>query len=272
MNIFDRKLFQARTNKLPQNLLKEPNFLKEEICNRNAEKLSELKDNFEVGLELSSGIGEFYKSLYVEGSEFYNPKKIGKLIQSDFSSNLLNNNPYPNKIELDEENINLEANSFDIVIANFALHNINSPSAVFKNIYNILKPNGTFILTIPISGTLEKLSEALFEAEMKLFSGVSPRVHPFTDVKTLGNMVQSAGFEQITVDKDKIEIMYKSFNKIFEDLRNSAQTNILSGRSKKYVGKNFFKEVENIYSKNIDAQSGCYPVIVEFANLIAWKP
>jgi NADH dehydrogenase [ubiquinone] 1 alpha subcomplex assembly factor 5 len=269
MKIFDRELFKLRANKLPKHLLIEANFLKEEICNRNAEKLGELKDNFEVGLEIGSGIGAFYKTLYDENSEFYNPQKIGKLIQSDFSSNFLNNNPYPNKIELDEENIKLKPNSFDIVIVNFALHNVNNPKDVFKSIYNILKPNGAIVLSIPISGSLEKLSEAFFEAEMKLFNGVSPRIHPLTDVKTLGNIVQSAGFKEITVDKDKIEIMFKDFYKIFKDLKNSAQNNILSNRNKNYVGKNFFNTVEQIYAKHKDNQH--YPVIIEFANLIAWK-
>ncbi|MDR0484053.1 MAG: methyltransferase domain-containing protein [Alphaproteobacteria bacterium] len=270
MKVFDRELLQLRANKLTDSQLS-PNFLKEEICQRTAEKLSELKNNFACGLELGSGVGEFYNCLYNKEEEFYNPQKITELWQSDFISNFLNHNPYPNKILLDEENISLKSNSFDIVVSNFSLHNINNPESVFKNIYRILKEDGAFLMSIPTLGTLYPLSEILFEVEMKLFNGVSPRIHPFVDITTLGNLVQEAGFKEITVDKDKIEIMYSSIPKIFADLRNSAQTNILTTRNKNYVGKKFFKEVEDSFQKHKDSQSNCYPIVIEFANLIAWK-
>ncbi len=270
MQIFDRKLLQLRANKVPQSII-EPNFLKEEISFRNVEKLSELKNNFSLGLEIGSSAGEFYKNLYDETSEFYNKNKIKKLIQTDFSSNFLHKNPYPNKMVIDEEILPFNDKSFDIVVSNFSLYNINDPLSVLKKIYNILKPNGVILLSVPITGTLGKLAEAMFEAEMKIFNGASPRIHPFTNVEILGNLIQSTGFQEITVDKDKIDIMYKDFYKIFKDLKTSAQTNILINRDKKYVGKNFFNKVHEIYEKNKDHSSGCYPVTIEFANLIAWK-
>lgn len=216
-------------------------------------------------------MGEFYKSMYDDTSEFFNQNKIRKLIQTDFSYNFLSENPYPNKIIMDEENIPFKNNSFDIIISNLYLHNVNDPSSVLKKLYDILKPNGAIILTIPALGTLNKLSESLFETEMKTFSGISPRIHPFPSVEVLGNLVQSSGFKEITVDKDEIEIMYKDFNQIFKDLQHSAQNNILTNRNKKFVGKNFFKKVQESYEKHKDIKNNCYPVTVEFANLIAWK-
>ncbi|MCL2566651.1 MAG: methyltransferase domain-containing protein [Alphaproteobacteria bacterium] len=271
MKVFDRELLHIRANNLLNKHLQEPNFLRTEICLRTAEKLSELKNNFNIGIEIGSGVGEFYNSLYSPDSKFYNPQKISKLWQMDSSINFLNHNPYPNKILCDAENISMQDSSFDIVLSNFSLHNINSPETVFRNIYRILKPEGAFLISIPIVGTLYPLNEILFETEMRLFNGVSPRVHPFVDITTLGNLVQAAGFKEITADKDKIEIMYSSVAKIFEDLKNTGQNNILINRNKKYIGKSFFKEVDAKFQKYIDLSSGCYPIIIEFANLIAWK-
>ncbi|MDR2007810.1 MAG: methyltransferase domain-containing protein [Alphaproteobacteria bacterium] len=260
MKIFDRELLKLRANGLHNKHL-EPNFLRLEIAERNMEKLNEINNNFQKGLEIGAGVGEFYSLL--------NSQKIAELWQGIGVDNVLNHNPYPNKILLDEENINLKDNSFDIVISNFSLHNINNPADAFKNIYRILSQGGAFLMSIPIAGTLYPLNEVLFDVEMRLFNGVSPRIHPFADITTLGNLVQAAGFQDITVDKDKIAIMYSSVDKIFADLKNAGQNNILTNRNKNYVGKNFFKEVELGLQKY--KEQNHYPITIEFANLIAWK-
>ncbi len=236
------------------------------MAKRTIEKLEEIKTNFPLALALGSGVGELYKEL-----TDYNSKKINTLIQTDFSINFLKHNNFHNKIVADEENLPFKSDVFDIVISNFSLVSINRLHDTFATIYRILKTNGATIISIPTFGTLENLSNSLFETEMTLYKGVSPRVHPFTDIKTIANFMQEVGFKEITADTDKIEIMYKNFRSIFKDLKNSGRTNILTKRDKRFLKKNFLNELEKNFSLYQDPNTKHYPVVVSFCNIVAWK-
>ncbi|MBU2081797.1 class I SAM-dependent methyltransferase [Patescibacteria group bacterium] len=81
-------------------------------------------------------------------SEF---KSIPKLIIGvDVNKKLLDKNQIVNKkIIANLEHIPLDSNSVDIVISEFVLEHLRSPSFVLKEIFRVLKPGGVFIFITP---------------------------------------------------------------------------------------------------------------------------
>lgn len=266
MTVFNQPLLKIRKNRIAAKAINF-NFLKKELACRTADRLIELKGNFPNTLELGCGLGELYQALVQQGML----EKFPNLLQADYFLNFLNANSSSNKINLTSNNLPFKANSFDGIISIFALHSVNNLPDIFNQIHKILKPSGFFFLVMPILGTLEELKTAMANAETELFNILSPHIHPFYNMQVLADLLSSIGFQSITADKDKIEIMYKNFNNIFKDLKGYGETNVLYKKSPYYLGKEFFKLVEKKYQTFQNKESGHYPVSVEYCNIIGWK-
>jgi NADH dehydrogenase [ubiquinone] 1 alpha subcomplex assembly factor 5 len=247
MEIFDTNLIIKRKSlKNPKFL--EADFLKQEVGLRLLERLDDVKINFEQTLNIGTGLNEVYEIL----------KKSPKIFDIK-------------EIQEPEEAYSLADNSFNLVVAVLSLQFVNNPSLVFKNIHRILKPGGLIIGALPIAGTLENLQQALLKTEMELFKGFSPRVHPFSDVKTIGNTIQSVGFTQIITDADSLEIMYKSLKSLITDIRKFSANNALIKRNNKYLGKAFLKKLEANFDEYKEQETQHIPIRFEFCNFMAWK-
>ncbi len=67
---------------------------------------------------------------------------------------------YPkHTIDMDIMDIKFNENTFDLVLCNHVLEHIPDDIAAMKELYRVLKPNGTAILQVPISSTLMKTFE-----------------------------------------------------------------------------------------------------------------
>jgi malonyl-CoA O-methyltransferase len=58
----------------------------------------------------------------------------------------------------------IKENSLDAVISSFSLHWSDDLEKVFDEIYKILKPEGVFIISLPLSGSLKEVSEAFLNS------------------------------------------------------------------------------------------------------------
>ncbi|UQY79902.1 methyltransferase domain-containing protein [Candidatus Hepatincola sp. Av] len=266
MTVFNQELLKIRKNRIEATAINF-NFLKKELAVRTADRLSELKGNFPNTLELGCGLGELFHTLAQQEML----EKFPYVLQADYFLNFLNANDSTNKINLTFNKLPFKANSFDGIISIFALHSMNNLPNIFSQIHKVLKPQGFFFLVMPILGTLEELKTAMTNAETELFNSFSPHIHPFASMQSLADLLQSIGFQSITADKDKIEIMYKNFNNIFKDLKGYGETNVLYKRSSYYLGKAFFKLVEKKYQIFQNKENNHYPVSVEYCNIIGWK-
>ncbi|MDP2104336.1 MAG: methyltransferase domain-containing protein, partial [Candidatus Gracilibacteria bacterium] len=65
----------------------------------------------------------------------------------------LNQTDIPHNIEIAESNlddrISLDDNSLDIVTSMAIIEHLNHPEQYLKEVHRILKPNGTFVMTVP---------------------------------------------------------------------------------------------------------------------------
>lgn len=89
--------------------------------------------------------------------------------------------------------------SVDLVLSNLALHWVNDLPTVLKQINSVLKPDGVFLLSMFGPDTLYELRVALQLAELEREGGFGAHVSPFTEPSNLTHLLQTAGFQLITV-------------------------------------------------------------------------
>lgn len=92
-------------------------------------------------LEIGSGTGTILR----ECADFSHCTPIG--IDSDFSRLIINKDIQPEQIisYANAYNLPFSLNSFDFVISHYLLLWLNEPIAALKQVFNVLKPNGTAI-------------------------------------------------------------------------------------------------------------------------------
>lgn len=104
----------------------------------------------------------------------------------------------------DAENIPLEDNTMDIVIANFIVHHLPEPNKVFKEINRVLKPNGKFAFAV--WGAKEEQSSlgAFFQAfanHHELSALPHGPLFGVTDFDTYNTFVSNASLKNFELEK-----------------------------------------------------------------------
>lgn len=120
---------------------------------------------------------------------------------------------------LDEEHIQFEPNTLDLVISSLNLHWVNDLPGAFKRILTGLKEDGVFMAAVFGGDTLYELRSSLQLAELERRGGLSPHVSPFTEIRDVGNLLSRAGFTMLTIDTDEIVITYPSMFELMWDLK-----------------------------------------------------
>src|SRR5688572_23084119 len=83
------------------------------------------------------------------------------------------------QFQRDEEYLNDEENSFDLVKSSLAIHWINDVVGLFLSAKKILKPDGLFLCNFFGGETLKELRQVFLETDK---NAISPRISPFIDI------------------------------------------------------------------------------------------
>lgn len=232
--IFDRKLLLSRRKKLADSLPK-ANFLIKRSFEDIKEKITEINKNYLNVLNL--------------GSKYGSELLPGDVIEADSCQEILNSSSCKKKMLIDEENLVLNDNSFDLIVSALNLHSVNNlPGCLFK-IKNALRSGGVFVASIFGGENLFELRQVLIETELELFGGVSPRMMPNIDIKQYGALAQKVGFTNVVVDSDVVKVHYKDPINLLHDIKNMGEANIMLNRNNKYVGKRFWECFSKNYRK-----------------------
>ena len=209
--IFNRKLLRHFREKYHKEIIT-TDFLTNYAIDLLIEKLSQSKLKFKhilvlgnISLELQSFLKEHYPQ--------------ARVIYSNLSLNYLNHTEHNHRIVLDEEVLPFVKSSFDLVISVLNLHNINDLPGSLVQIRNILKDKGMFVAVMLGEKTLTKLRKSCIEADSN-YAGVSPKVAPFIDIKTMGNLLSRAGFFMPVMDSQDVVVQYSKVRLLLEDLKN----------------------------------------------------
>ncbi|WP_019223413.1 methyltransferase domain-containing protein [Bartonella rattaustraliani] len=180
---------------------------------------------------------------------------------------------YDKKFHLrDREILDFPQNYCDLIVSLLSLQSTNDTPGVLKQIKQILKPDGLFLAVMAGADTLVELHESLLHAEMEIYGGVSPRIHPFADIREVGALLQRAGFALPVADIENVTIRYNTMFDLMHDLKAMGMQNALINRSRSPVSKRFFSRAAEIYAQRFSDPDGRIRANFSFIWLSGWAP
>ena len=201
MIIFDRVLVKKHRERAAASFANH-SFLFENVAERLAERLEDINRAFDQVLDLGARSDHLGQKIH-----------CSDLVKAE-----------------DEEQLSIAEARFDLVCSNLSLHWVNDLPGALIQAKNVLKPDGLFLAALFGGDTLSELRQALLHAETGLTGGASPRISPFGDVKSLGQLLQRAGYAMPVADVDMIQVSYDNIYALMQDLRGMGETNALLDR------------------------------------------
>ena len=119
--------------------------------------------------------------------------------------------------------------AIDFIWCNMALHWLSDPLPALREFARVLVPEGLLMFSTLGPDTLK---------ELRLAAGTE-RVHAFTDMHDLGDMLVAAGFTAPVMDMEMLDIAYRDPSSLLADLRASGQTNARADRPRGMAGRRF---------------------------------
>ncbi len=174
----------------------------------------------------------------------------------------------------DGERLDLRPETHDLVIHAFGLHWADDPIGQMVQSRLALVPDGLFLGVLFGGQTLVELRSVLAEAEAALFGGISPRVAPLADVRTLGDLLVRAGFALPVADTLRVNRSFASITDLAQCLRQLGETNALDARQRHLGSKRFWDEAERIYCAHFpgDIGDGSISASFELVFVTGWAP
>jgi SAM-dependent methyltransferase len=229
----------------------------QDVAERLLDRLDDTTHRFGFALDIG-GRGVVAPMLRARGIE---------VISSDLSPKMAARNGGPS-VAADEEFLPFAPASFDLVVANLSLHGINDLPGALIQIRHVLKADGLFLASLPVLGTLDRLRNALTEAEAKLCDGASPRVAPFPDLRDGAALLQRAGFALPVADAEEIELRYATPLNLLRDLQAAGESNAIIARNRCIPPRGLFA----MALASMISTDGTLSARLRLAMLTGWAP
>ncbi len=176
------------------------------------------------------------------------------------------------RIVNDNEILDLEVGSHDLVVHGFCLHWANDPVGQIIQCRRALREDGLF-LSVSLGGqTLAELRAALAEAEIQIYGGLSPRVLPMADIRDSGALLQRANLALPVADSNTISAEYRDVFHLMHDLRAMGETNALAERVRRTTRRSLFESANEIYRASFPGDCGRIRASFELVTLTGWAP
>jgi NADH dehydrogenase [ubiquinone] 1 alpha subcomplex assembly factor 5 len=155
-----------------------------------------------------------------------------------------------------EEILRLPSGGFDLVISNLSLHWINDLPGALIQMRRALKPDGFFLATLLGGDTLHELRACLYEAEMEMRGGMSPRISPFMDIRDGGMLLQRAGFTLPVAERERLTFSYPDIFALMKEIRGMGEGNAAFAREKHFTARKLFFRAGEIYRRRYPLEEG----------------
>ena len=149
IHIFDRQAVRRHRDRAAGSVGLVADILRD-AADRLLDRLDDITRRFGQALEIG-GRGIVAPMLQARGME---------VVSCDLSAAMAALNPGP-CVVADEEYLPFAPASFDLVVASLSLHWINDLPGALLQLRNVLRPDGLFLASIPVLGTLGELRRAL---------------------------------------------------------------------------------------------------------------
>lgn len=151
------------------------------------------------------------------------------------------------------------------------MHWINDLPSVLAQINHVLQPDSPFLGVMLGGDSLFELRTSLQLAEQDRRGGVSTHTSPLADVRDIGGLLQSAGFNLLTVDVDDIVVDYPSIFALLEDLQAMGESNAALGREASGIRRDVLVAADAIYRELHGNEDGTIPATARLLYMIGWK-
>lgn len=200
--------------------------LEAEVAARMLERLDYMKLAPRRILDAASGppgraLGKRYAGAQVIALDF----SLGMLRAGKRS--FLRKNPL--RVCGDLEHLPFAPEAIDFTWCNMALHWLSDPLPALREFARVLSPEGLLMFSTLGPDTLKELRAA----------AGAPRVHAFTDMHDLGDMLVAAGFTAPVMDMEMLDIAYRDAASLLADLRATGQTSARDDRARGLSGRRF---------------------------------
>jgi SAM-dependent methyltransferase len=256
MHVFDRTAVRRHRDRAAATAHGVAPILRE-VADRLLDRLDDTKHRFARALDVG-GRGVVAPLLQARGID---------TVSTDLSPAMATTAGAP-AVAADEEHLPFAPASFDLVVANLSLHWVNDLPGALIQLRMALRPDGLFLASLPILGTLAELRGALTEAEAMLSGGAAPRVSPFPELRDAAALLQRAGFALPVADADAITLSYASPLALLHDLRAAGEANAVRLRDKRTPPRALFPAA----LAALPRQEGRHPATLRLAMLTGWAP
>jgi NADH dehydrogenase [ubiquinone] 1 alpha subcomplex assembly factor 5 len=262
--LFDRRSVRFHRDRATRIDWSKHRFLFDEVAKRLAERLLDIKERFDMALDLGCRGGSLARELGTI-------RQVQQVFKADLSEAMIRETGSL-AVVADEELLPFAANSFDLVGSVLSLHWTNDLPGSLSQIAKILKPNGLFIGALFGVESLRELRFCLAEAESEINGGVSPRISPFTEVRDAGSLLQRAGLALPVTDVDTITLKYPDAFALMKELRGMGEVNALIDRRKFFTGRRVFMRAAELYHQNYEDEDGYIPATFQIIFMTGWSP
>ncbi len=161
---------------------------------------------------------------------------------------------------------------YELAVSLLSMQWLNDLPGVLAQIKRLLKPDGLLLAAMIGGDTLSELRDALASAESEAEGGISPRVSPFVEVRTLGGLLQRAGLALPVADVDRVTVRYANAIELMRDLRRMGAANALVERSRKPLRRGTLLRAGEIYRQRYADADGRVRATFEILWLSGWAP
>ena len=263
MRVFDRRAVRQHRERAAANLDRH-DFLFREVAERLADRLSDIKRQFPLALELGCHTGQLASQVGQRGG-------IETLIQADLSEAMARRAGRP-ALVADEEFLPIGEQCLDLVLSVLSLHWVNDLPGALVQIRRALKPDGLFLAAMLGGETLNELRQSFLIAETEVSGGASPRVAPFAEVAEAGSLLQRAGFALPVVDTDVLTFRYTDPLGLMRELQGLGESNAVVERHKGLTPRRAIDEAARQYQLRFADSEGRVPATFQVLYLTAWAP
>jgi len=239
-------------------------FLIDRVAEDMAERLSAVRRSFDVVVDLGTPTDAVRRAIVAAGA-------VDRVIAAVLIATARVGERTPVVIA-DEERLPFRDASLDLVVSGLALQFVNDLPGALVQIRRALKPDGLFLAALIGGDTLTELRQAFAAAEAEVEGGVSPRIAPFADVRTMGALLQRAGFALPVTDVDRVVVRYDSPLRLMHDLRRMGATNVLIERRRDGLRRQTLRRSVEVYAERFADPDGRLRASFDIVWLSGWAP
>jgi len=169
----------------------------------------------------------------------------------------------------DEDLIDLPPAAYDLCLAVGTLDSVPDLQRALFLIRHSLRPEALFLGAVAGGDTLPMMRAAMRAAD-RAGIAASPHVHPRIAASALAPLLTAAGFVMPVIDVDRVTVAYPRFERLVDDLRGMAATNILCTRSRRAIGRPALDAASAEFARLGNA--GATRETFEILHFAAWTP